>query len=147
MKSPIPAYAFGIAIVLATFASSCAENGPNPITPSAPEAPGAPTPAPSATLYTLSGVVYEATQQGNQEREGVSVYCDSCGSPDGHTATLTDRNGVYVFTHAKNGSTPLIVSKAGYRVADPAEELGDGRAIKIATVNGDTRFDIEIIRR
>lgn len=79
--------------------------------------------------------------------EGVQLYCDSCGSPDGHTFTSTDANGFYSFSWARNGVHPLLVWKDGYVVVDPTGMLSDGTGVKNATVNGDTRFDIEVVRR
>ncbi|MBA2305917.1 MAG: carboxypeptidase regulatory-like domain-containing protein [Acidobacteria bacterium] len=91
--------------------------------------------------YTLSGVVFERTVTGQVPIEGVSVYCDSCGSPVGHTFASSDENGYYSFEWTNNGSTPLWVTKAGYRLSGALEDR------IVATVSGDTRFDIEMIRR
>ena len=79
--------------------------------------------------------------------EGVDLYCDSCGSPVGHTFTATDANGSYSFEWAQNGVHPLLVWKTGYDVIDATHVLADGTAVRNATVNGDTRFDIQIVRR
>lgn len=103
-------------------------------------------PGPPVT-YTLSGVVFEITPTGRVPVEDVELYCDSCGSPVGHTSTFTDADGFYSFSWAHNGVHPLLVWKAGYDVLDPTRTLADGRAFRNATVNGDTRFDIEILRR
>jgi hypothetical protein len=110
-----------------------------------PAAP-VPPPVPQAT-YTLSGVVSELVAAERVPVEGVRLYCDSCGSPDGHTFTSTDANGLYSFSWARNGVHPLLVSKDGYDVIDPMGRLADGTAVKNATVNGDTRFDIQMVRR
>jgi hypothetical protein len=91
--------------------------------------------------YTLSGVVYEVTEGGRMPIEGVSVYCDSCGSPEGHTFSPSDENGYYSFAWTNNGATTLWVRKDGYRLPGVT---GDWIT---ATVNGDTRFDIAMIRR
>ena len=91
--------------------------------------------------YTLSGVVYEVTEAGRMPVEGVSVYCDSCGSPEGHTFSPSDENGYYSFGWTSNGATTLWVRKDGYRLAGSTTEW------ITATVSGDTRFDIELIRR
>lgn len=91
--------------------------------------------------FTLSGMVFEATAEGRIPVQGVSVYCDSCGSPEGHTFNNTDEAGFYSFARALNGATPLYVTKAGYRVPGAA----DGRVV--ADVSGDTRFDIELVRQ
>jgi len=91
--------------------------------------------------FTLSGIVYETTPAGRVSVPEVEVYCDSCGSPDGHTFATTDSDGAYRFEWSMNGATPLYVRKAGYRLA-----AGTGAQV-IATVNGDTRFDIELVRQ
>jgi hypothetical protein len=91
--------------------------------------------------FTLSGMVFELTERGRTPVVGVSVYCDSCGSPDGHTFANTDAGGAYSFAWSLNGATPLYVTKAGYRVPGAP----DGRVI--VNVSGDTRFDIELVRQ
>jgi DNA-binding IscR family transcriptional regulator len=40
---------------------------------------------------------------------------------------------------------PLIVRKDGYRLAGDAAETANGQIV--ATVDGNTRFDIELVRR
>jgi hypothetical protein len=91
--------------------------------------------------YTLFGTIFEVTPTGRVPIEGVTVYCDGCGSPDGHTFVYTDADGLYSLAWSQNGATELQVGKAGYDV------VGKANAPIIATVNGDTRFDIELTRR
>ena len=93
--------------------------------------------------YTLSGLVYELTEAGQVPIEGVEVYCDSCGSPDGHTFVYTDATGFYSLSWTTNGVHPLFVTKAGYAVAVTRDAYGRISA----TVNCDTRFDIQLTRR
>lgn len=111
---------------------------PHPAGPASPAAP--------VVTHTLSGVVFEMTAAGRIPIQDVSVYCDSCGDPLGHTYADTDANGFYSFSWTANGPTPLFVQKDGYRLAGdlPAGPLS-GRVV--AAVNGDTRFDIELVRR
>jgi hypothetical protein len=116
--------------------------------------PNAPTPAPALTsppiesvTYTLSGVVFELTEAGQVPIEGVEVYCDSCGSPEGHTFVYTDANGFYSLDWARNGGHPLFVTKAGFEIFDPAGTLTDDHGRITATVSGDTRFDVQLVRR
>ena len=97
--------------------------------------------------FTLSGVVFEATPEGNVPIEGVEVYCDSCGSPVGHTFANTDADGFYSFAWAANGVHPLFVTKDGYTLFDPTGRLQDRLGRISATVNGDTRFNIQLVRR
>ena len=96
--------------------------------------------------YVLSGLVFEVTATGRLPIEGVSVYCDSCGDLFGHTYAYTDANGLYRFAWTANGATPLIVGKNGYALAGnpPA---GPVEGWIVVSVNGDTRFDIELVRR
>lgn len=97
-------------------------------------------------LHTLSGIVYEVTPTGHIPIEGVDVYCDSCGE-FGHTSVFTDAKGAYSFPEVFNGSNPLIVRKEGYR-DPPGTPLGPvSQGWRQVTVNGDTRFDIELVRR
>ena len=85
--------------------------------------------------YTLSGVVSETTPTGHTPVEDVDVYCDACGE-FGHTRVYTDTNGFYTFSGVYAGITQLLVRKDGYNVVGPT----------VPTVNGDTRFDIELVR-
>jgi hypothetical protein len=107
-------------------------------------APGAP---PTPVMYTLSGVVSEQTAAGLTPAEGVQLYCDSCGSPTGHTFTSTDATGFYRFAWTPAGVHPLQVWKVGYAVVDPSDILGDGTAVATAVVERDTRLDIRVIQR
>ena len=75
------------------------------------------------------------------------MYCDSCGSPFGHTFVYSDARGFYSLSWASNGVHPLLVRKAGFDVHEPDRTLPDGTGIKNAVVNGDTRFDILLVRR
>lgn len=93
--------------------------------------------------YTLSGLVYELNEAGQVPIEGVEVYCDSCGSPDGHTFVYTDAAGFYSLSWTTNGFHPLFVTKAGYEIVGPRDAIGRISA----TVQGDTRFDIQLTRR
>ena len=100
----------------------------------------------STTGYVLSGVVFEMTAAGSIPVPDVSLYCDSCGSPEGHTWTSTDSEGRYRFAWSINGVHELQVGKEGYILARPSGSYGIYSAIR-TTVEGDTEFDIEMIRR
>lgn len=137
-------------VFLAIGTSGCGSStGPTaPTAPPTAAVPPAPVPPPvSQATYTLSGVVSELTAAGKVPAEGVQLYCDSCGSPVGHTFTSSDADGFYSFSWAQNGVHPLFVWKDGYDVIDPTDRLADGTAVKSATVDGNTRFDIQIVRR
>jgi len=94
--------------------------------------------------YTLSGMVFETTAAGQTPVEGVEIYCDSCGSPDGHTFVYTDATGFYSLSWTMNGSHSLLIRKTGFEVVGPN---GEPRGTIHATVRGDTRLDIELVRR
>lgn len=100
----------------------------------------------SRPTYTLSGVVSEVTPTGWAPVDDVEVYCDSCGE-FGHTWAHTDTIGFYSFSGVYAGSTPLLVRKTGYGVIDPVRTFPDGTGERDATVNGDTQFDIQVVRR
>ena len=145
MRRYLP-FAFSLAIGMTGCGSSTGPTAPTaPPTTVVPPAP-VPPPVPQTT-YTLSGVISELTASGKVPAEGVQLYCDSCGSPEGHTFTASDADGFYSFSWAQNGLHPLLVWKDGYEVIDPTSILANGTAVKNARVDGDTRFDIQIVQR
>jgi hypothetical protein len=99
------------------------------------------------TFYMLSGIVFEVTSAGQTPVEGVQIYCDSCGSPVGHTFVYTDADGFYRLSWSASGVHPLFVTKEGYQIFDPAGTLRDGFGRINAVVNGDTRFDIRLVKQ
>jgi hypothetical protein len=111
-----------------------------------PSPPPASVIRPSSVTYTLSGVVFEITAAGRVPVEGVELYCDSCGSPDGHTSVYTDAGGFYSLEWTPNGVHPLFVRKAGYDIFD-ANGTQDGIGRISATVRGHTTFDVQLVRR
>lgn len=84
--------------------------------------------------FTLSGVVTEGTPTGNVPVEGVSVYR---GVVNGYRRATTDRNGFYSILGMFNGRDVVGTSKEGYA---KTEHMG-------VSINGDTRFDIQIVRQ
>jgi hypothetical protein len=134
-------------VSLAIVLSGCGDGAsiPNAPTPT-PTLTSTPTPAPTET-YTLSGVVFELTEAGQVPIEGVELYCDSCGSPVGHTFVYTDADGFYSLDWTSNGVHHLLVEKAGFEIFDPTGSLTHGEEMIVATVRGDTRFDIRLARR
>jgi hypothetical protein len=144
----------GVAIGLA----GC--DGGRPQTPTGPstvqppvQAPVPPSAFPPGALsdYTLSGVVFEMTATGRTPIEGVSVYCELCGA-ETHTQTISDSNGFYSFTgvwDAGVSATPIWVRKDGY--TDPVGFVTPpnlpGPGWRAVLIQGDTRFEIELVRR
>jgi Carboxypeptidase regulatory-like domain len=97
--------------------------------------------------YVLSGVVFEITEAGRIPIEGVELYCDSCGSPDGHTFVTTKADGFYRLEWTTNGVHPLLVTKAGYELFGSTGRSGDPFGRISATVRGDTVLDVQLVRR
>jgi len=112
-----------------------------------PTPPPAAVITPSSVTYVLSGVVFEITDAGRVPLEGVELYCDSCGSPDGHTYVYSNADGVYRLEWTPDGVHALFVSKSGYEIVDPNGTLRDATGRISATVRGDTVFDVQLVRR
>jgi hypothetical protein len=82
---------------------------------------------------TLSGVVTEATSTGLIPVEGVSVQR---GVPGGWRTTTTDRAGLYEIRGLIDGVDEVGGRKEGYAAITSS-----------VSIKGDTRFDIQIVRR
>lgn len=157
MRTQTRPFAVGIAILLATLVVACGSDDtpPIPMAPTAPQPPATPTPPPpAATLYTLAGVVFEVTSAGNVPVEGVEVYCEPCGPPDGHSLRQTGAEGVYSFDGAGGvaaGRIQMLVAKRGYVLPNQPDMSGpDGlgwMGSVTVPVSGETRFNIEIIKK
>jgi hypothetical protein len=99
--------------------------------------------------------VFEVTSAGNTPVEGVEVYCEPCGPPDGHTGRTTDARGRYNFDRETGGvplgTYPLLVAKKGYVLPNQPDESGSdgfGWMGSVAViVAADTRHDIQIVRK
>ena len=132
-------------------------DGANSLAPTAPSVVQAPSPTPATfpqrnpfppgvlSAYTLSGVVFEVARNGHTPIEGVEVYCELCGEAT-HSWTLTDSNGIYSFTGVwttPRSPTHLWFNKEGY--TDPLGVTHSG--LREILINGDTRFDVELVRR
>ena len=148
-----------VLLVLACGLSGCGGSGSSatPLAPSPVPTQAAPPPPSSGswlagytlTGVSLSGVVYESTPAGAAPIAGALVYCELCGE-ETHTFATADANGFYSFSgDLANGGgvwlsagirTPVSVRADGYE--DPPA-LG-GRYVLI---NGDTRYDMQMIRR
>ena len=155
-----------VSLVLTLAVAGCAES---PVWPSAPSSvpaipvtfgPVAPTPVVSVlTDATLSGMVYEVVGDSPGQRRGiagVSVYCEPCGEST-HNFAYTDANGEYGFPRGfwddgRTGfPTRIRVSKDGYEDPSglprttPPNPAGAGW--REVVINGDTRFEMELVRR
>jgi hypothetical protein len=154
-----------IGLVMATLGlAGCGGSTEVPSAPSPPVASPAPPvalPAGDSVLAdaTLSGTVYEVAIDSSSRRvgiEGVSVYCEQCGEST-HNYSYTDSKGEYVFPRGVwtegRPSFPIRiwVSKDGYQdppgLPKPTPPNPSGSGWREVEIHGDTRFDIELVRR
>ena len=86
--------------------------------------------------YTLSGVVTEATATGLVPVENAEVWrLDE--EQSGWDHNTTDKNGFYQLHGLSDGSREATFSKEGYQTIDQGD----------VPVHGDTRFDVQLVRR
>jgi hypothetical protein len=162
-------------LLLAVAAGLSGCDGGTPVSPTAPAvavpqtpAPPAPTPDGYAVAdVTLSGMVYEETPMGRVPIEGVFIRSDwwhMFPTPD----VVTDSRGFFSFRRVwvcpcssapwvDAGITALWVDKDGYQapagqpfsVFDnrPGTTAPPDRHLRDVTIDGDTRFDIQLVRR
>ena len=107
---------------------------------------------------SLSGVVYELTPTGRTPIAGAFVYCELCGK-ETHTFASADDNGFYHFSGdlASGGGvwvapgvpTPIAVGYYNKDYEDPPglPAVRQGPGWREVLIDGDTRFDIELVRR
>jgi hypothetical protein len=163
-----------VLLVLAAGLTGCDNARPTgPSSPSAPPTEQAPRPTGNgADTYglangNLSGVVYEVTPMGRVPIEGVRIQSDHFHVFPTADA-VTDSRGFFSFGRVwvcpcswapwvDAGVTAIYVEKDGYEVAagQPASIFGrrpdtdvppDFR-LRDVTIDGDTRIDIELVRR
>ena len=104
-------------------------------------------------------MVYEVLSESPRQIAGIAgaqVYCEQCGQGT-HEFAITDSKGDYVFPRGVwtegRPSHPIRihVDKAGYRdpVGLPNNTPGNptGPGWREVLINGDTRFEIELVRR
>jgi hypothetical protein len=145
--------------------SSLTPSGPSPlplaqaVIPPEPRAPSSWLTGYTLTAVSLSGAVYELTPTGRVPIPGARIYCEPCGT-ETHTFVTADENGFYIFpAELANGGgvwlsgkrTPIFVENNGY--TDPAgvpffpNVCPRGFSCREVLINGDTRFDIELVRQ
>lgn len=145
-----------VLVVLALWLVACGSQTPS--APSPPPPVSQPSqPANPFTLLnvTLSGVVFEETPTGRSPIDGVRVYCEPCGA-ESHTWTSTNADGVYSFTGVWTSSsrflpTSIFVKKDGYAdppgLPIPTAPNPTEPGYREVAVNGDTQFDIRLVRQ
>jgi hypothetical protein len=110
--------------------------------------------------FTLSGIVSEMTETGLAPIEGVQIDDWSCDPvfpgnrqrlpSDGcnyglSQSTTTDKNGRYSISGVYATQNFVCATKEGYQGNMPESECG-GYSGSL-TVDGDTRFDVQLVRR
>jgi hypothetical protein len=153
----------GGVLMLALGLGGCDGSEP-PSTPSSPsvfEQVVAPSPHASwlpghvLTGVSLSGVVYELTATGRKPIAGAVVYCEPCGE-ETHSFAYADDNGFYHFPGdlatgggvwvARGVPTPINVDYNTGFEDPPGAASRRGPGWREVIIDGDTRFDIELIR-
>ena len=147
-------------MVLLGLVTAACEPSSSPTTPSAVPVPPPVTPAPTPPASrsrpvlkpdnSLSGVVSEMTSAGLVPLAGVEIYCDACGE-FGHTYVTTDEKGAYDFGRdgiwSDDGDViAILITKDGYNVSGGSQGPS-GWPTKYVRINGDTRFDFQMVRR
>ena len=131
---------------------------PSPMLPRA-VAPVPPSGAATLRNVSLSGVVYELTPTGRRPIPQAYVYCEAC-SEQTHQFVLADENGFYRFSGdlASGGGVWLtpgdpteIYVGTSYN-KDFEDPPGVTRSLRgpgwrAVMIDGDTSFDIELVRR
>ena len=104
--------------------------------------------------FTLTGIVTEELNEGGRvPLEGVLVEVVLCPPQEGQDYTLvsteTDANGAYSVPDLCNGPTAVFPWREGYMLAPTSEPPceGDAAECRWLTIDGDTRFDIRLVRR
>jgi len=157
-------HVIAIAALLPLALSACSAAlppAPTPVSSSqpAPAAPPVPTGGSVLAEATLSGRVYEVIP-GSPTRtagiEGVAVYCEPCGEST-HNYAYTDAQGEYVFPRGvwtegrPTFPVRIWIGKDGYQdppgLAKPTPPNPVGPGWREVVMTGDTRFDIELVRR
>ena len=112
---------------------------------------------------SLTGRVYELTPTGPVGIAGAAVYCEACGLQT-HSWATADSNGFYSFSgDLGNGGgvwlasgflTAIGVEHTGYQdppglppLRGPLFHIPSGPGWREVSIDGDTRFDIQLVRR
>ena len=144
-------------VLLAAGLSGC--DGASPRMATAPTTTTGPAVVPRPDDYTLSdailsGMVFEETAGARAPIEGATVYCEPCGA-ETHTFAYTDSKGFYsftgVWTNPAHFPTRISITKDGYADPDgvpkPTPPNPSGSGWREVVVDGDTRFDVQLVRR
>jgi hypothetical protein len=153
----------GILVILALGYASCSDSGEaSSVSAPSPPAPSQPSAGAGVSVLadaTLSGIVYEVLTDSPRQIvgvEGASVYCEQCGEST-HNFADTDSKGHYVFPRGVwtegRPSFPIriFVTKDGYQdpggLPKPTPPNPSGPGWREVLIDGDTQFDMELVRR
>jgi hypothetical protein len=154
--------AFGLALAVAGCSGSSTAPTASTLVP-LPVVPSVPALGPVLTGVSLSGVVSEQTSSGRVPIAGLNVYCEPCGAST-HSWAKTDAEGFYSFSGdlARGGGvwlssgivTAIWAGHDGFQdppglppLTGPLARLLTGPGWREVLINGDTRFDIQLVRR
>jgi hypothetical protein len=151
-----------VLLVLFGAVSSCGDNltPPSPASPSNAITPQLTPPLGSVLAdATLFGMVYEVVAASPRQIrgiEGVAVYCEQCGEST-HNYAYTGSAGNYrfppgVWTEGRPTFPVRIwIGKDGYKdpagLPKPTPPNPSGSGWREVVINGDTRFDVELVRQ
>lgn len=156
MLGPRP-WKTGAAAGLTIFMLGCDNTVGRPFSPAAITAPSpgpAPTPPRSGNASSvLYGVVFEITSTGRIPAEGATIHLETCSlsnCPDVKAYDVrTDKDGGYRIAGVYDGTLNFLWARnAVYEMAAPMAPgtCPDG-CDRVVTVDGETRLDIELVRR
>ena len=108
------------------------------------------------TAVSLYGLVYEETPAGRVGIAGAAVYCEVCGE-ETHTWAIAGADGFYRFpgdlatgggVWLRPGALTVVgVERDGYQDPPGVPLMFNRTGWRQVMVSGDTRFDIQLVRR
>ena len=148
----------GMVVLLVQMLASCGADGSRASVPTAPSLPTPPASVAAGRPFwppgafdpnvTLAGEVFEIVQGREVPVEGAWVYCELC-TEETHAGMYTDNKGAYAFAGVWDKFFWISVTKPGYQDPRGPTKTGlpDGHVRRDVTINGDTRFNVELARK
>jgi len=133
--------------VMAFTVTACADGNTSTPTVTAPT----PIPAPAVwSTFTLFGVVSEETPSGVAAVEGVMMHVAACDPNAGGGCAFdkrvtTDAQGRYEVEGVYAGAAGVWLEKPGFQLPSGVKVNGEG--VQTVMIEGNTRFDIRLVRR
>ena len=146
MTNHTRAFAAIVGVGLALAIGACNVETPGPISPASPN-PTAPN-RENAGNYLVQGVISEAMTNGPAPLAGATEEITACyrSNPNALTSVLTDAAGAYRVTGVCAGTAYIWAYKSGYVNTVKPPVQCDGDCFQL-TIDGDTRFDTELVRQ